>query len=36
MVEQTLEAMARGGIYDHLGFGFARYSTDERLAHAAF
>ena len=22
--------MARGGIYDHLGGGFARYSTDER------
>jgi uncharacterized protein YyaL (SSP411 family) len=26
---QTLEHMARGGIYDHLGGGFARYSTDE-------
>ena len=25
----TLERMARGGIYDHLGGGFARYSTDE-------
>ncbi len=25
---QTLEHMARGGIYDHLGGGFARYSTD--------
>jgi uncharacterized protein YyaL (SSP411 family) len=25
----TLEAMARGGIYDHVGGGFARYSTDE-------
>ncbi len=24
----TLEHMARGGIYDHLGGGFARYSTD--------
>ncbi len=24
----TLEKMARGGIYDHLGGGFARYSTD--------
>ena len=22
--------MARGGIYDHLGGGFARYSTDDR------
>lgn len=29
MVEQTLQAMAAGGIYDHVGFGFARYSTDE-------
>jgi uncharacterized protein YyaL (SSP411 family) len=28
MVEQTLEAMRRGGIYDHVGFGFHRYSTD--------
>jgi uncharacterized protein YyaL (SSP411 family) len=26
----TLEKMARGGIYDHLGGGFHRYSTDER------
>ncbi|TLN27830.1 thioredoxin domain-containing protein, partial [bacterium] len=30
MVEKTLEAMYRGGIYDHIGFGFARYSTDRR------
>jgi uncharacterized protein YyaL (SSP411 family) len=30
MVTQTLDKMARGGIYDHLGGGFARYSTDER------
>lgn len=29
MVEKTLDAMARGGIYDHIGFGFARYSVDE-------
>ncbi|GAB2723717.1 thioredoxin domain-containing protein [Paenibacillus thermoaerophilus] len=29
-VERTLEAMYRGGLYDHIGFGFARYSTDER------
>ncbi|MCS5621089.1 MAG: thioredoxin domain-containing protein, partial [Nitrospinaceae bacterium] len=28
MVEATLEHMARGGIYDHLGGGFHRYSTD--------
>ena len=26
----TMERMAQGGIYDHLGGGFARYSTDER------
>jgi len=30
MVEQTLEKMANGGIYDHLGGGFHRYSVDER------
>ncbi len=28
MVEKTLENMRRGGIYDHIGFGFHRYSTD--------
>jgi uncharacterized protein YyaL (SSP411 family) len=28
MVEKTLQCMYRGGIYDHIGFGFARYSTD--------
>ena len=28
MAEITLAAMRRGGIYDHLGFGFHRYSTD--------
>ena len=28
MVEQTLQAMRRGGIYDHLAGGFHRYSTD--------
>jgi uncharacterized protein YyaL (SSP411 family) len=27
-VVTTLDAMAAGGIYDHLGGGFARYSTD--------
>ena len=26
----TLEAMAHGGVYDHLAGGFHRYSTDER------
>jgi uncharacterized protein YyaL (SSP411 family) len=30
MVRLTLNRMARGGIYDHLGGGFHRYSTDER------
>ncbi len=30
MAERTLEAMAHGGLYDQLGGGFARYSTDER------
>ncbi len=29
MVTRTLDAMAAGGIYDHIGGGFARYSTDE-------
>ncbi len=28
MLVHTLERMARGGIYDHLGGGFHRYSTD--------
>ena len=28
MVETTLRAMRRGGIYDHVGFGLHRYSTD--------
>jgi uncharacterized protein YyaL (SSP411 family) len=28
VVEQTCEAMARGGMYDQLGGGFARYSVD--------
>ena len=30
MASQTLEKMARGGIYDHVGGGFHRYSTDTR------
>jgi uncharacterized protein YyaL (SSP411 family) len=30
MTAQTLRAMAQGGIYDHLGGGFHRYSVDER------
>lgn len=28
MAEKTLQAMRLGGIYDHIGFGFHRYSTD--------
>ncbi|HWQ70133.1 MAG TPA: aldo/keto reductase [Patescibacteria group bacterium] len=28
MVRTTLDAMAQGGIYDQIGGGFARYSTD--------
>lgn len=28
MVEKTLQAMRLGGIYDHVGHGFHRYSTD--------
>jgi hypothetical protein len=28
MVKKTLEAMRRGGIFDHVGLGFHRYSTD--------
>ena len=30
VVTTTLDAMASGGMYDHIGFGFARYSVDER------
>ena len=30
MVLETLRGMARGGIFDHLGGGFHRYSTDHR------
>ena len=30
MVQGTLEHMARGGIFDHVGGGFSRYSTDGR------
>ena len=30
MVEKTLSAMQRGGIYDHVGFGFHRYSVDAK------
>ena len=30
MVEKTLHAMRLGGMYDHVGFGFHRYSTDAK------
>ena len=30
MVTRTLEAMYQGGLYDHVGFGFTRYSTDKK------
>lgn len=30
MAEETLEHMYRGGLFDHVGGGFSRYSTDER------
>lgn len=35
MVEKTLQKMRLGGIFDHVGFGFHRYSTDAawRLPH---
>lgn len=28
MTEVTLQQMYRGGLFDHIGFGFSRYSTD--------
>lgn len=31
MVEYTLQQMYRGGLFDHIGFGFSRYSTDQRF-----
>jgi len=30
LIEMTLERICEGGIYDHLGGGFSRYSVDER------
>ena len=30
MVEKTLDSMRRGGIYDQVGLGFARYSVDQQ------
>lgn len=29
-VEKTLDSMYKGGIFDHIGYGFSRYSTDEK------
>ncbi len=29
MVKETLDSMRNGGIYDHVGFGFHRYSVDQ-------
>ena len=29
MAEKTLQSMAAGGVYDHVGGGFHRYSVDE-------
>ena len=30
IVEKTLDALAKGGVYDHIGGGFHRYATDTR------
>lgn len=30
MAEKTLLQMYQGGIFDHIGFGFSRYSTDDK------
>ena len=30
MVQKTLDSMYRGGLFDHIGFGFSRYSTDNK------
>lgn len=30
MVTKTLKQMYRGGIFDHIGYGFSRYSTDDK------
>ena len=36
LIEHTLERISEGGIYDHLGGGYSRYSVDEQVAGAAF
>lgn len=30
MAEKTLDSMYKGGLFDHIGFGFSRYSTDNK------
>ncbi len=35
-VEHTLKAMRMGGIFDHIGFGFHRYSTDSKWLQPHF
>lgn len=30
MIDKTLESMYKGGIFDHIGYGFSRYSTDKK------
>lgn len=30
ILEKTLESMYKGGIFDHIGFGFSRYSVDRK------
>ncbi|MGI6175865.1 MAG: thioredoxin domain-containing protein [Christensenellales bacterium] len=30
MMEKTLMQMYRGGLFDHIGYGFSRYATDKR------
>lgn len=30
MVETTLQSMYKGGLFDHVGYGFHRYSTDRK------
>ena len=36
MVEKTLRAMRLGGIFDQVGLGFHRYSTDVRMVGSTF
>ncbi len=30
VINKTLTSMYKGGIFDHIGFGFSRYSTDNK------